>query len=117
MRSSEINPRPGATLDLFDSGMLFAQHCAACRGALPSLHGPAPARAAAVIYAPRAIRIPARVDWPLWAADLPHGEETIARDAPLCSVLADAPTPAAARALVMSRRAEILTQLLGEAAP
>ena len=113
----EVNPRPGATLDLFESGSLFAQHCAACRGALPPAHGPAPARAAAVIYAPRAIRIPERVDWPRWAADLPHGEETIACDAPLCSVLADAPTPGAARALVMARRAEILAQLMGQTAP
>ena len=70
----EINPRPGATLDIFEpaDGSLFALHVAACDGRLPD-RVPAHdgAMAAAIVYADRDIRVPAR-DWPDWTADRPH---------------------------------------------
>ena len=108
----EVNPRPGATLDLFESQDLFARHCAACRGRLRPAGESGSARAAAVVYAPRSLRIPAGFAWPAWAADLPHPGESIARDAPLCSVLAEAPTAAQARDRAMARQGEILGCLL-----
>src|SRR5262249_32922913 len=55
-RLLEINPRPGATLDVFEpaEGSLFALHVAACEGELSAtplrLHG---ACAAAIVYAHR----------------------------------------------------------------
>ena len=57
-RLLEINPRPGATLDIFEpaEGSLFALHIAACEGELraapPCIDG---ARAAAIVYAERDI--------------------------------------------------------------
>ena len=111
----ELNPRPGATLDLFDSGLLFARHCDACAGTLSreqaSAAGAQPARAAAVVYAPNALVVPAGVAWPTWAADLPCDGSVIDRDAPLCTVLAEAGSVEAARRLVGSRRAEVLALL------
>jgi predicted ATP-grasp superfamily ATP-dependent carboligase len=53
----EVNPRPGANLDVYDSSGtagLFARHIAACEGRLPD--GPlalAPASAMSILYAAR----------------------------------------------------------------
>src|SRR6478672_6620031 len=49
----EINPRPGATLDIFEpaEGSLFAMHVSACQGALPATPPSYErARAAAIVY-------------------------------------------------------------------
>ena len=115
----EINPRPGATLDVHpdSEGQLFTQHIAACRGRLPaSLAAPLPGRvlpaagaaAACVVYAPHPIALPPGFAWPHWAADRQPPGSPVPRHAPLCTVRADAATPEAARALLAGRAAEIL---------
>jgi predicted ATP-grasp superfamily ATP-dependent carboligase len=107
----EINPRPGATLDLFEpaDGSLFALHLAACRGRLPER---APicvgARAAAVVYAERDIPAFPAVDWPAWTADRPHPGIPFKAGEPLCTVLASAATAAEAKDAAHSRTATIL---------
>ncbi len=116
----EVNPRPGGTLDVFESGRLFARHCGAClgepigpsSGRLARAGVSDQARAVAVVYAPEALTVPAGFSWPSWAADLPATGWSIERDAPLCSVLAQAPSADQARDAVMARRAEILASLL-----
>lgn len=93
----EINPRPGATLDIFDdaSGTLFKTHVEACAGGDPSAllstsWKPPAARAAAFLYADRGpLTVPA-VEWPAWAADRPRPGSLIADRQPLATVLADA---------------------------
>jgi predicted ATP-grasp superfamily ATP-dependent carboligase len=106
----EINPRPGATLDLFaDAAGLFQWHLDACRGRLPA--GPpgfAGAAAAAVVYAPRPLVLPDDFAWPAWTADRQPPGLPVPLQAPLCSVLATAADAAAARALVEHRAACIL---------
>ncbi len=124
----EINPRPGATLDVFAALPLFALHLAACAGHLPAglpalpapLHQPglSPAgageeggAAAAVVYAPRPLTVPACFRWPAWAADRqPAGP--VAAAAPLATVLAGAESAAAAQDAVRRRAACLLARLL-----
>ncbi|MFD1701420.1 ATP-grasp domain-containing protein [Methylopila henanensis] len=119
----EINPRPGATLDLFDhapSPSLLAAHLTACDGRLPdAAPRPVDARAAAVVYAPHATTT-AGVSRPAWTADWPASQDLIPRGAPVCTALAAAATPEAARALVERRRLALLAALpsvRGKAAP
>jgi predicted ATP-grasp superfamily ATP-dependent carboligase len=106
----EINPRPGATLDIFeiDAGALFALHIAACKG---DLIGQAPrfagARASAIVYAERDVVAPAQFEWPNWCADRPSAGIAIKAGEPVCTVHADAATAAEARTLVNRRLAQV----------
>jgi len=108
----EINPRPGATLDIFepDGGSLFSLHMTACAGdlidELPRLDG---AKASAILYAEGDVIVPQRFEWPNWSADRPNAGIAIRAREPLCTVHADAPTTAQARALVDERLALVRT--------
>jgi uncharacterized protein len=107
----EINPRPGATLDIFEPGddSLFAMHIAACQGILPAK---APrfeqARASAIVYAERAVAAFPALDWPHWAADRPAVGSRVAHGDPLCTVLACAESATKAQVLAEQRVAMIL---------
>jgi predicted ATP-grasp superfamily ATP-dependent carboligase len=115
-RLLEINPRPGATLDLFEpaAGSLFALHAAACEGELigppPRLDG---ACAAAIAYADRDIAAAPAMEWPDWAADRPVAGTAIKAGEPLCTVKATAATAAAAKAGVDQRLKEVLAMVHG----
>jgi predicted ATP-grasp superfamily ATP-dependent carboligase len=107
----EINPRPGATLDVFAdaAGTCFHLHVQACRGALPPAAPVYPgASAAAVVYAPDRVVLRDSFVWPAWTADRQPPGRPVAADAPLCTVLAEAETADLARALVAARAAAIL---------
>jgi hypothetical protein len=118
----EINPRPGATLDLFDgagSRSLWRRHLGAVAGNLPPPDD-APmrrARAAAVVYAPREIVIPRGMVWPRWTADRGVVGSRVDRDAPLCTVRVAAGTAGAARAEAERRAAALLARLGGDRVP
>ena len=107
----EINPRPGATLDIFrdSEGRLFQLHLDACRGRLPET-APifAGAAAASVVYAPTRSRLPAGFAWPDWTADHQPSNAEVPAGAPLCTVLAEAQTACLARRLAGERAAELL---------
>jgi predicted ATP-grasp superfamily ATP-dependent carboligase len=111
----EINPRPGATLDIFDGtadASLWRMHCAGVAGDLPAvLPAPRAARAASVVYAPWPCTAPAAVTWPDWVADRPMPGSRIGREDPICTVLAEAATAEAARRAVELRAARILALL------
>jgi uncharacterized protein len=106
----EVNPRPGATLDIFeiDGGSLFALHLAACEGDLideaPQFDG---AKASAIVYAERDVIARARFEWPDWSADRPNAGIAIKTGEPVCTVHAGAGTAAEARALVHERLAQV----------
>jgi uncharacterized protein len=109
----EINPRPGATLDVFDAP-LWEWHLQSVRGALPppskSSRG-RPARAAAVLYAETAITISAAMRWASFIADVPAEGSVIPAGAPICTMLATGPDAAAAEALVRTRSAALRRRL------
>lgn len=111
----EINPRPGATLDIFgnaESPLLRLHLDAVMTSALPQ--GPlrfADAAASAIVYAPERLRVPAGMAWPAWACDIPNPSELIDKNRPICTVLARAATKDRARRLIEARSAEILGAL------
>ena len=108
----EINPRPGATLDIFDRGRtkLLRLHLqAVLDGKLPSRAlGVRDAMASAIVYAECGGRVPADIVWPAWVADRPRQSEWIDKNRPICTVLARAATAALAKTLAEARRQEIL---------
>ena len=116
----ELNPRPGASLDLYDGGDpvgLVAHHLRACAGELPAhFQPPAQATAAAVVYADDALRIAPGTTWPAWAADRPGADARIACDAPVCTVFAAAATPTHARRLVAARVEAVRSALRNDSA-
>jgi predicted ATP-grasp superfamily ATP-dependent carboligase len=112
----EVNPRPGATLDIFadTDGALFRMHLDACEGVLPDALPAWPqAAAAAFVYARADITLPPVFPWPLWTADRQAPGSFVPEGAPLCTVLAEAADAAAAERLVRRRAADILAHAEG----
>lgn len=108
----EINPRPGATLDVFDDDgdPLLARHIAALEdGAAAPLRPRAPA-AAEIVYAESSAVAPAG-PWPDWAADRPAAGSRIPAGAPFCTVTARAASAAEARRQVQQRSGRIRSWL------
>lgn len=92
----EVNPRPGATLDVFDdtAGSLFDAHVEAALGGDPASllearWRPPAARASAFLYADRGPIEVGHVDWPAWSADRPRPGTRIAKHQPLATVIAE----------------------------
>ena len=90
----EINPRPGATLDIFDDirGNLFRAHVEAGLGRelwqerdLPT----AQSRASAILYADQGPLTAGDIDWPDWTADRPAPGTPIPAETPIATVFAD----------------------------
>jgi len=110
----EINPRPGATFDLFEpeGTSLFALHLDACAGTLPKkVPSYRAAMAGAIVYTERDIAAAPALDWPQWTADRPVASSRIQAEQPLCSVLARGATALEAKQLVEQRRAMVHTLL------
>lgn len=107
----EINPRPGATLDLAP-GPVLALHAAACQGRLPPpAPPPAGAAGAAVLYAPAPLRIPPHLAWPAWTRDRPPAGAALAAGEPLCTLCARGKGAEEVRARLAARRRTLLARL------
>jgi predicted ATP-grasp superfamily ATP-dependent carboligase len=116
-RLLEINPRPGATLDIFDSEatpLLRIHTEAVVHNRLPTapLNLPA-ASAAAIVYAMEPITVSQTMIWPDWTADRPRIGERIDNDRPICTVWARSRTKVEARRLVAERISMILAACSG----
>lgn len=110
----EVNPRPGATLDIFDDvkGNVFRAHVEAGLGhelwqerELP----PVQSRASALLYADRGALTAGEMDWPEWGFDRPLPGTLIPAETPIASVQADGACAEDAEANVRAR----LSQLSG----
>ena len=111
----EVNPRPGASLDIFDGAgpqALFAYHVAACEGRLPpGWRKPAQASAMSVVYAESLIQVPGDISYPAWLADRPAPGARIEPGAPVCTVMARAADAPSARRVVLARNRRVLEAL------
>jgi uncharacterized protein len=106
----EVNPRPGATLDVFesDNDPLFARHIAACEGRLTPASPSLTFKAAEIVYAPCDIVAPEGRSWPDWAVDRsPPGTRFSAGD-PVCTALASGATVDLARACASERGRKVI---------
>jgi predicted ATP-grasp superfamily ATP-dependent carboligase len=112
----ELNPRPSATLALYDEDYalgLLAAHIAACRGELLDYSANGPVRALRIVYAPRAITIGESLAWPEACADIPRAGSSINVGEPLCSVMVQAASQGEAEALLQTKETEFLRGLFG----
>ncbi len=108
----EVNPRPGATLDIFDDvkGNVFRAHVEAGLGhdlwqerELP----PVQSRASALLYADRGAVTAGEMAWPEWAFDRPLPGTLIPAETPVASVQADGATPDEAQTNVLARLSQL----------
>jgi predicted ATP-grasp superfamily ATP-dependent carboligase len=107
----DVNPRPGATLDIFEppKQSLFGLHIAACAGKLATTPiYPPGAKAAAIAYADDDIPSVPALEWPKWTADRPQPGSAVKAGEPLCTVYACASDAAVAKALTEERRRLVL---------
>jgi predicted ATP-grasp superfamily ATP-dependent carboligase len=117
----ELNPRPSATLSLYDAdcaGGWIRRHVRACLGELParSSESTRAIRGHRVVYAPRGLEIAPRVPWPTWAKDRPVPGTRLAAGAPLCTVLAAGDAEEIVERRLLDRQRTILAMILDASA-
>ena len=120
-RVLEINPRPCATMDLYDADCkepLFGWHLRACRGELPQaqLVTQKITRGHAIVYAEQTLRIPLNMRFPEWVSDIPGAGKQFAPGAPLCMVHAQGASTQHVKRLLIQRQAVIARSITEEAA-
>ncbi|CAA2139435.1 ATP-grasp domain-containing protein [Hyphomicrobium sp. ghe19] len=115
----EVNPRPGATFDIFDDadGHLFQDHVDAVNGSRLQYRDAfdTQEKAAAILHADRWPIFLNDIAWPDWAADRGPPGTFIPLGAPLATAFAEAPTADAAEALARKRLAELEDLIYGHA--
>lgn len=118
-RLLELNPRPSATLALYDQGCpggWMRRHVLACLGRLPDVpvDRDARVRGSRILYAGGTIRIPDGMHWPDWCHDRPADGARIARGQPLCSVSASGRTAEQTERRLSERARRVLARLSGD---
>jgi uncharacterized protein len=118
MHLLELNPRPSATLSLYEPGCeggWMRRHLDACLGEVP----PRPAAGGGqavhghrVVYALAGLTVPTGVRWPSWAKDRPNPGSAIAAGAPLCTVLASGEGAVQVERQLLARERSIRAMLL-----
>jgi predicted ATP-grasp superfamily ATP-dependent carboligase len=111
----EINPRPGATLNLFDEDAdpLLTRHLAALADiSLPPPRCRSP-NASEIVYTDGSFTVSA-LEWPNWAADRPRPGTRISRGSPICTVIAAGRDVATAKATAGARAKRIRSELRGD---
>src|SRR5699024_2861653 len=110
----EINPRPPASLDLYQDLLNpFAAHIKACLGnPLPITIAPiTPARAFLILYAPYRLQVPLNMAWPTFCHDYPVTNRIIEREEPICSIHARGSCIEQCQQLIEQRQRQVLKLL------
>lgn len=108
----EVNPRPTATLELYDPDVadgLLAAHVAVCADedvVLEQSWGPV--RAHAIVFARRRMRLPAHWRPARWCSDIPAPDAVIEPGMPICSVRAEGVSRAEVKTKIAQYRAAVL---------
>lgn len=115
VRVLEVNPRPGASLVLYDEDYprgLLAEHVRVCRGGGIEPGLPAhPPRGYEILYAPWDMSIPEGGNWPDWCFDRPAAGMKIFSGQPVCSIRARAGDNSSVL-LMLEKRKRALLDLL-----
>jgi uncharacterized protein len=89
----EINPRPPASMQLYDAN-LFARHIKACQGELLDFQlSQTGFSAYQIIYAQQDTKIPDGFEWPKNVVDIPIVDSIISKGQPICSIIASGKGP------------------------
>ncbi|MBL8495415.1 MAG: ATP-grasp domain-containing protein [Rhodocyclaceae bacterium] len=111
----EINPRPTATLELYDPDVmngLLAAHVAACSGESVTIEQSwGPVRAHAIVFARNQLKLPRSWRPARWCSDIPTSEAVVDRGMPICSVRAEGRTHAEVIGQIQRYRAAVLESL------
>jgi uncharacterized protein len=109
----EVNPRPTASLEVMHDDGLFDAHVRACAGELPRIRAERDGAAGkAVLFATEDIVIGDSERWlALGVRDVPHPRERIAAGRPVCTLVAEAATPAAVLARLEDQAAQLSAEM------
>jgi uncharacterized protein len=109
----EINPRPGATLDVLDRRPrpLLLSHIEACLGRLGPVEVAPGAAATTIFYGNRPVPGVPVIDWPDHIFDRPEPGSQVPSGGPICTVFAEGKDAAAALEL-LDRRVEDVRRAL-----
>lgn len=89
----EINPRPPASMQLYDAD-LFTRHLKACQGELLEHHpNPIGFKGYQILYAQDEMQIPEGFIWPEEVVDIPHAGSIISTGQPICSIITQSQEP------------------------
>ena len=116
----ELNPRPSASMALYDGLQVMRSHVLACRESVlppprPPAHEPLPVQGSEIVYAPRSLQVSAKTA--AWLAcqrdvhDLPAAGAAFAQGDPVCSVSARAGDSLQVRKRLSRRRQAVLDVL------
>jgi len=111
----EVNPRPGATLDLFDEDAdpLLARHLSALADkSMPPPRSRSPS-ASEIVYTDTSFVVP-EWEWPNWVADRPAPGTRISKGSPICTVSAAGRDVSTAKATVDARAKRIRSEFRGD---
>lgn len=106
----EINPRPTATMELYDPDYprgLVDRHILACQGELPRAAEPGPPRAFVIVEAEAEWRVPEAFAFPIWCRDIPCAGTLLHPGDPVCTVHGDADPPVTAILQARQREATL----------
>lgn len=110
-RMLELNPRPSATMALYDRDIpdgLLAWHIRSFQGRIGGFEPPSfPVRAFRFALAHRPLTIPFGLDWPEWCCDRPQAGLSLDPDHPLCTITAEGTDPARVESLLDRREDEL----------
>jgi predicted ATP-grasp superfamily ATP-dependent carboligase len=112
----ELNPRPPATMDLYDPDYedgLVRLHVEACHGNLPVTARAGPARAQRIVHSREGWRVDSRFAFPGWCRDIPGPGTDIRPGDPVCTVHAEAADAAEATRQVLERQHELQRMIRG----
>jgi predicted ATP-grasp superfamily ATP-dependent carboligase len=118
----EINPRPSASMQLYDEDLLV-RHIQACEGALGAtsvaqslalrgLKSP-PQIGYQVVYAEQDLIIPSQFEWPPWCMDLPKPGNMCRAGQPICSIIAHQKNSQSVAEQLRAKQQHIISKLKG----
>lgn len=114
-RVLEVNPRPSATMALYDDDFphgLLAAHIRACRGEMPdAIAAGGVVRAFKVFFAPFDLKVSERTRWPDWCTDTPVTGTRIGVGQPVCTVCAEGADQRQVERLIERRESELFDRL------